>query len=57
MAKQTKIKPDEISGRDELATLLADGLNKKFKDFLFILFFVKLVYMSEKFEKIIFQSC
>ena len=33
MAKQTKIKPDEISGRDELASLLADGLNKKFKDF------------------------
>ena len=33
MAKQTKITPDEISGRDELATLLADSLNKKFKDF------------------------
>ena len=33
MAKQTKIVPDEISGRDELASLLADSLNKKFKDF------------------------
>lgn len=33
MAKQTKVTPDEISGRDELASLLADSLNKKFKDF------------------------
>jgi recombination protein RecA len=33
MAKQTKKVPDEISGRDELASLLADSLNKKFKDF------------------------
>ena len=33
MAKQTKKVPDEISGRDELASLLADSLNKQFKDF------------------------
>jgi recombination protein RecA len=33
MAKQTKKVSDEISGRDELASLLADSLNKKFKDF------------------------
>jgi recombination protein RecA len=33
MAKQTKASPEEISGRDELASLLADSLNKKFKDF------------------------
>lgn len=33
MAKQTKNVPEEISGRDELASLLADSLNKKFKDF------------------------
>lgn len=33
MAKQTKVVPEEISGRDELASLLADSLNKKFKDF------------------------
>lgn len=33
MAKQTNKTPDEISGRDELASLLADSLNKKFKDF------------------------
>jgi recombination protein RecA len=32
MAKQ-KVTPDEISGRDELASELADSLNKKFKDF------------------------
>ena len=32
MAKSTKT-PDEISGRDELASVLADSLNKKFKDF------------------------
>jgi recombination protein RecA len=32
MAKSTKT-PDEISGRDELASELADSLNKKFKDF------------------------
>lgn len=32
MAKQ-KVTPDEIAGRDELAQKLADGLNKKFKDF------------------------
>jgi len=32
MPKSTKT-PDEISGRDELASILADGLNKKFKDF------------------------
>ncbi len=32
MAKQ-KVTPDEISGRDELASVLADSLNKKFKDF------------------------
>jgi recombination protein RecA len=32
MAKSTKV-PDEVSGRDELASLLADSLNKKFKDF------------------------
>jgi len=32
MAKSTKT-PDEISGRDELASILADSLNKKFKDF------------------------
>ena len=33
MGKQAKTQPDEISGRDELASLLADSLNKKFKDF------------------------
>lgn len=33
MAKQIKASPEEISGRDELASLLADSLNKKFKDF------------------------
>jgi recombination protein RecA len=33
MAKQAKTTPDEISGRDELASLLADSLNKQFKDF------------------------
>ena len=33
MAKQVKATPEEISGRDELASLLADSLNKKFKDF------------------------
>lgn len=33
MGKQAKNTPDEISGRDELASLLADSLNKKFKDF------------------------
>lgn len=33
MAKQTKKAPEEISGRDELASLLADSLNKQFKDF------------------------
>jgi recombination protein RecA len=32
MAKQ-KVVPDEILGRDELASQLADSLNKKFKDF------------------------
>lgn len=32
MAKE-KVTPDEIAGRDELAQKLADGLNKKFKDF------------------------
>ena len=32
MAKSMKT-PDEISGRDELASVLADSLNKKFKDF------------------------
>ena len=32
MAKKS-VTPDEISGRDELATQLADSLNKKFKDF------------------------
>ena len=32
MAKQ-KVTPDSISGRDELASELADSLNKKFKDF------------------------
>jgi len=32
MAKKSAT-PDEISGRDELATQLADSLNKKFKDF------------------------
>ena len=32
MAKQ-KVTPEDISGRDELASLLADNLNKKFKDF------------------------
>ena len=32
MAKKS-VTPDEISGRDELASLLADSLNKKFKDF------------------------
>ena len=32
MAK-TKVTPDEIAGRDELAQKLADSLNKKFKDF------------------------
>lgn len=33
MAKQATKVSDEISGRDELASLLADSLNKKFKDF------------------------
>jgi len=33
MAKKQAAAPDEISGRDELATALADSLNKKFKDF------------------------
>ena len=33
MAKQIKASPEEISGRDELASQLADSLNKKFKDF------------------------
>jgi recombination protein RecA len=33
MAKKATNVPDEISGRDELATALADSLNKKFKDF------------------------
>jgi len=33
MAKQSKAAPEEISGRDELASQLADSLNKKFKDF------------------------
>ena len=33
MAKKQTAAPDEISGRDELATALADSLNKKFKDF------------------------
>ena len=33
MAKKTAVVPEEISGRDELATALADSLNKKFKDF------------------------
>jgi len=33
MAKKATITPDEISGRDELASALADSLNKKFKDF------------------------
>jgi recombination protein RecA len=32
MAK-SKTAPEEISGRDELASLLADSINKKFKDF------------------------
>ena len=32
MAK-SKTAPEEISGRDELASMLADSLNKKFKDF------------------------
>lgn len=32
MSKQ-KVTPDEIAGRDELAQKLAEGLNKKFKDF------------------------
>lgn len=32
MGKQ-KVTPDSISGRDELASELADSLNKKFKDF------------------------
>ena len=32
MAKE-KVTPDEIAGRDELAQKLAEGLNKKFKDF------------------------
>jgi len=30
---KTKVTPDEIAGRDELAQKLADSLNKKFKDF------------------------
>ena len=33
MAKKSTTTPDEISGRDDLATQLADSLNKKFKDF------------------------
>lgn len=33
MGKQSQRKPEEISGRDELASQLADSLNKKFKDF------------------------
>lgn len=33
MAKKAAVTPDEISGRDELASALADSLNKKFKDF------------------------
>jgi recombination protein RecA len=33
MAKKAAGVPDEISGRDELATALAENLNKKFKDF------------------------
>jgi len=33
MAKKATTTPDEISGRDELASALADSLNKKFKDF------------------------
>ena len=33
MAKLSKGVSEEISGRDELASLLADSLNKKFKDF------------------------
>lgn len=33
MAKSIKTAPEEISGRDELASLLADSINKKFKDF------------------------
>ena len=33
MGKKAKTTPDEISGRDELATALADSLNKQFKDF------------------------
>lgn len=33
MAKQTTKVSEQISGRDELASLLAEGLNKKFKDF------------------------
>jgi recombination protein RecA len=33
MAKLSKGVSEEISGRDELASILADSLNKKFKDF------------------------
>ena len=33
MGKRPKTTPEEISGRDELASHLADSLNKKFKDF------------------------
>lgn len=33
MAKLTKAAAEEISGRDDLATQLADSLNKQFKDF------------------------
>lgn len=33
MATKKTTKPEEISGRDELASLLADSLNKQFKDF------------------------
>lgn len=33
MAKTSKGVTEEISGRDELASVLADSLNKKFKDF------------------------
>lgn len=33
MTKRAKTVPDEISGRDELASALAQSLNKRFKDF------------------------
>lgn len=33
MANKKTTKPEEISGRDELASMLADSLNKQFKDF------------------------